>query len=245
MVPANTSSPGCLSTGSDSPVTGAWLTSLSPALTTPSSGIFSPGRDDHDVADRARRPPARAARRRRGGPARRRASDPSARGSRRARARACAPRAAARARTGTRPTPPSDHSPSAIAPATATSISTLMSSDARPRSDMPARAARCARRRRRSPARTAAPTSGRSRAGELQREAGAAQRRRDDHDQPLAPRVRRPAPDAAPRARARRACRSGRPPRRCRWSSSLAASYLTCSRCPITSARAPRGRPAA
>ena len=44
MVPANTSSPGCLSTGSDSPVIGAWLTSLAPATTRPSSGIFSPGR---------------------------------------------------------------------------------------------------------------------------------------------------------------------------------------------------------
>ena len=28
IVPANTSSPGALSTGSDSPVTGAWLTAL-------------------------------------------------------------------------------------------------------------------------------------------------------------------------------------------------------------------------
>ena len=44
IVPANTSSPGALSTGSDSPVTGAWLTALWPATTSPSSGIFSPGR---------------------------------------------------------------------------------------------------------------------------------------------------------------------------------------------------------
>ena len=43
MVPANTSSPGALSIGSDSPVTGAWLTALCPATTAPSSGIFSPG----------------------------------------------------------------------------------------------------------------------------------------------------------------------------------------------------------
>ena len=44
MVPANTSSPGAFSAGSDSPVTGAWLTALCPATTSPSSGIFSPGR---------------------------------------------------------------------------------------------------------------------------------------------------------------------------------------------------------
>ena len=43
IVPAKTSSPGPLSIGSDSPVTGAWLTWLSPAATRPSSGIFSPG----------------------------------------------------------------------------------------------------------------------------------------------------------------------------------------------------------
>ena len=44
MVPANTGSPGALSIGSDSPVIGAWLTSDRPARTSPSSGIFSPGR---------------------------------------------------------------------------------------------------------------------------------------------------------------------------------------------------------
>jgi len=42
IVPANTSSPTSLSIGSDSPVTGAWLTALPPATTVPSSGIFSP-----------------------------------------------------------------------------------------------------------------------------------------------------------------------------------------------------------
>ena len=41
--PANTSSPCRLSTGRDSPVMGAWLTSLSPDTTRPSSGSFSPG----------------------------------------------------------------------------------------------------------------------------------------------------------------------------------------------------------
>ena len=43
MVPANTSSPSALSTGSDSPVIGAWLTSERPFLTMPSSASFSPG----------------------------------------------------------------------------------------------------------------------------------------------------------------------------------------------------------
>ena len=73
MVPANTSSPGALSIGSDSPVTGAWLTSLWPATTAPSSGIFSPGlmtisapgRDRVDARSGAR-PLRRAPARRRG-----------------------------------------------------------------------------------------------------------------------------------------------------------------------------------
>ena len=43
IVPAKTSSPALLSIGSDSPVTGAWLTALTPATTSPSSGTFSPG----------------------------------------------------------------------------------------------------------------------------------------------------------------------------------------------------------
>src|SRR5262249_7374882 len=44
MVPANTSSPAAFSTGSDSPVTGAWFTWLTPPTTRPSRGTFSPGR---------------------------------------------------------------------------------------------------------------------------------------------------------------------------------------------------------
>ena len=44
MVPANTSSPGCRSTGADSPVMGAWFTSVSPRTTWPSTGMRSPGR---------------------------------------------------------------------------------------------------------------------------------------------------------------------------------------------------------
>jgi len=43
MVPANTGSPGTLSTGMLSPVTGAWLTALVPTATVPSSGMRSPG----------------------------------------------------------------------------------------------------------------------------------------------------------------------------------------------------------
>ena len=43
-VPANTSSPGALSTGTDSPVIGAWFTAELPARTTPSTGIRSAGR---------------------------------------------------------------------------------------------------------------------------------------------------------------------------------------------------------
>lgn len=43
-VPANTSSPGFLSTGRDSPVMVAWSTSLAPWTTTPSPPMRSPGR---------------------------------------------------------------------------------------------------------------------------------------------------------------------------------------------------------
>ena len=44
MVPANTSSPGCFSTGRLSPVIGAWFSVERPASTRPSSGMRSPGR---------------------------------------------------------------------------------------------------------------------------------------------------------------------------------------------------------
>ncbi len=44
IVPAKTSSPGFLSTGTDSPVIGAWLTADSPVSTTPSRGILMPDR---------------------------------------------------------------------------------------------------------------------------------------------------------------------------------------------------------
>ena len=43
-VPANTSSPGCLTTGSGSPVIEAWSTSPAPSSTAPSAPIRSPGR---------------------------------------------------------------------------------------------------------------------------------------------------------------------------------------------------------
>jgi hypothetical protein len=42
-VPLNTLLPGNFSTGMDSPVIGAWLTLLAPAITTPSTGIHAPG----------------------------------------------------------------------------------------------------------------------------------------------------------------------------------------------------------
>ena len=43
MVPANTWSPGALSTGMLSPVTGAWLMAPLPLVTLPSRGTLSPG----------------------------------------------------------------------------------------------------------------------------------------------------------------------------------------------------------
>ena len=44
MLPAKTSSPTAFSTGTDSPVIGAWFTLEAPPSTRPSTGIFSPGR---------------------------------------------------------------------------------------------------------------------------------------------------------------------------------------------------------
>ena len=44
MVPANTSPPGSLATGTLSPVIGAWSTALVPTTTRPSSAMRSPGR---------------------------------------------------------------------------------------------------------------------------------------------------------------------------------------------------------
>ncbi len=43
IVPLNTSSPVLLSTGRDSPVITDWSIELSPSITIPSTGIFSPG----------------------------------------------------------------------------------------------------------------------------------------------------------------------------------------------------------
>ena len=43
IVPANTSAPGFLTSGIDSPVMAAWLTADSPRSTTPSIAIFCPG----------------------------------------------------------------------------------------------------------------------------------------------------------------------------------------------------------
>ena len=51
IVPANTSSPAVFSIGSDSPVTGAWFTWLSPASTRPSSGTFLTGPHQNRVTD--------------------------------------------------------------------------------------------------------------------------------------------------------------------------------------------------
>ncbi len=137
IVPANTSAPGVFSTGSDSPVTGAWLTWLSPAPTRPSIGIFSPGRTT------TMSPTRTASTGRRSSTAPRRTS--ASAGARFISAR-IAPRARSIARVSSscasanRKTTdaPSDHSPSAMAPATATSMSTLMSRT-RARSDTSAR----------------------------------------------------------------------------------------------------------
>ena len=51
IVPAKTVSPGAFVTGTLSPVIGAWLTSLVPVVTRPSSGIRLARLDDEDGAD--------------------------------------------------------------------------------------------------------------------------------------------------------------------------------------------------
>ena len=127
MVPANTSSPGSLATGTLSPVIGAWSTSLVPATTRPSSGMRSPGRTmkrvptgasaaaisrSSPVADRARTV---------GGV--RSSSAATAR-----RARPTLQLSSASERANRKATvAASSHSPMAIAPATAITISRFMS----------------------------------------------------------------------------------------------------------------------
>ena len=51
-VAPTTSSPGCFSTGIDSPVRSDWSTAEEPSSTTPSVAIFSPGPHDEAIADR-------------------------------------------------------------------------------------------------------------------------------------------------------------------------------------------------
>ena len=104
-VPAKTRSPAARGTGSDSPVIGAWLTSLAPATTSPSSAMRSPGPTTQHVADRDRGD-RHALDARRAGASRRPARRRPACGWRGARDRGCAARAPAPARTGRRPSPP-------------------------------------------------------------------------------------------------------------------------------------------
>ena len=126
MVPANTSSPGRLPAGRDSPVMGAWLTSLSPVATTPSSGIFSPGLTTRTSPIATVSTATRTSRPSRCTSASLGASPITARMARRARSMLrdsihCA--SANRKVTAAA----SDHWPMAMAPATAMSISALMS----------------------------------------------------------------------------------------------------------------------
>ena len=128
IVPANTSAPGDLSAGSDSPVTGAWFTSLWPATTSPSSGIFSPGRTTITMPGRTASTPMRC-------------SPCGPRTSASTGVRSISAPIAVRARSSVRVSSvcatanknttaaASDHCPSATAPMAAVSISTLMSID--------------------------------------------------------------------------------------------------------------------
>ena len=130
MVPANTSSPSVFSTGSDSPVIGAWLTSERPFLTMPSSAIFSPGltiiKAPGSTCSMSRCRSPRSSRTRTSVEARSR-SFPIAF---LARSRLCASSHCAAANSETTIAASSNWR-IAIAPMTATTISTLMSSERR------------------------------------------------------------------------------------------------------------------
>ena len=127
MVLANTSSPAVFSTGSDSPVIGAWLTSEVPVRTMPSRANFSPGRTIIIAPGSTRSIPTSRS------PASSRTStSEGARSSRRAmasRARSmlCASSHCAAANRVTT-IAASSYSPISSAPATAMTISALMSS---------------------------------------------------------------------------------------------------------------------
>ena len=130
IVPANTSSPSPFSTGSDSPVIGAWFTSDRPLRTMPSSANFSPGRtiisapgSTRSMSTRRSPPPSRI--RTSAG-----ASSISLPIAWRARSRLCASSHCAAANSVTT-IAASSYSPMNIAPMTAITISTLMSSERR------------------------------------------------------------------------------------------------------------------
>ena len=126
IVPAKTSAPGAFATGIDSPVMGAWFTSLAPATTAASSGTFSPGRTTtmsptttSSTATRTSRPSRRTS-------ASAGASSISARIAWRARSMLKVSSHCATANRNVT-VAASDHWPMAIAPTTAMSIRTLMS----------------------------------------------------------------------------------------------------------------------
>ena len=138
-VPAKSSSPACLSTGTDSPVIGAWSTLDVPDSTVASSGIRSPGR----IAIRAptstvststsRSPPSTITRARAGA---RSISDATVR---RLRSSAIASKPVPTANS-TSTHAPSAYSPIPTAPTAASAISTFMSRRRRPRASTAARA---------------------------------------------------------------------------------------------------------
>ena len=235
-MPANTSSPGALSTGSDSPVTGAWLTALVARDDVAVERNLLAGLDDDD---RARRDAIRPATRR---------SPAASRTSASAGVRSISARIAVRARSSVRASSvcasanrkttaaASDHWPSTIAPAAA--IEHQHVDVERPQPERAARpCAPSAARRRRSTRRTARVDATARRAersaSEHQRRATSADAASSDQSACAPPRspvgdrllVLEPGAHAGVGDRAAIADVD-----------SFAASYLTCSRWPIRSA---------
>ena len=226
---------GALLGGSDSPVTGAWLTWLSPAATRPSSGIFSPGRTTtmSPTADVVHRHAAELARRgvaheRLGGRQIHQRADRAARALHRARLEQLREREqehdrrpfaplAEHHRAGDR----DQHQHVDVERERARRVQ--RAADA-----VDAAADDRQQRRRRPPARWSTPAYSSAMPAPTSTP--------DAHDEQRA--ASRPtAPGRpAPRARARRASRSARPLRRSPTVVSFAASYLMLSRWPSTSA---------
>ena len=220
------------STGSDSPVIGAWLTWLSPACDAAVERNLLARPDDDDVAHGNSPRLGTCAPCRRGGRAPRPVRGPSTRESRRARVPWRALRAPAPARRETRPMPPRPIRRVRSRPATATIIEHVNVEAAGGRSTsrrgVPSECRRERPQQRRKRARRSAPRPEVAGPGQVRETPPI--RARDVRARPT------PKPGAAPRARARRACPSARRLRQSGRSSAWRRRTGFGSRWPTTSA---------